>query len=157
MQLAFACALTTIFTEESWKLEWIRIRVDGHIWFEYVTCALSSAEASRGRAGDHGKGEESEAKLSSTFPEIPALIILFPSPPIYSLLSLTLHPPPPENPREPLRRRELRVDAQSFKLAKKIPDLKIFWDVWTKPENRLCEIQLCKLLNISIGHNLILL
>ena len=55
----------------------------------------------RGRAGDHGKDH---------LPSDPrALTILFPSPPINSVLSLALHPLDClENPREPLRSAEER-------------------------------------------------
>ena len=57
-----------------------------------------------GRAGDHGKGEESE--VSFHLPRDPsALTFLFPCPPIYSLLSLALDPPL-KNPTEPLRTKE---------------------------------------------------
>ena len=63
----------------------------------------------RARAGDHGKGGESEAfPASFHLPrDLHALTILFPSPPIYLLLSLALNRPPFKNPREPLGRREL--------------------------------------------------
>ena len=57
-----------------------------------------------GLAGDHGKREESLRPFHLPR-DLRALTILFPSPPIYSLLSLGPHPTL-KNPREPLRRRE---------------------------------------------------
>ena len=73
----------------------------------YSTEALSSAEASRERKrgvwGIMGTGKKANLPRDSR-----ALTILFPSLPIDSVLSLALHSPLLENPREPLQWREVQ-------------------------------------------------
>ena len=73
----------------------------------YSTEALSSTEASRERKGGvrgiMGRGKKANLPRDSH-----GLTILFPSPPIGSVLSLALHSPLLENPREPLQWREVQ-------------------------------------------------
>ena len=94
------------------------------IRIRYV-CSLLRRGFKRARGGSW-EGGRKRSEASFHLPRDPRTHHSLPQSSNIFIALANSSPPPPENPREPLRRRELRVDAQSFKLAKKIPDLKIF-------------------------------